>query len=69
MEPRRLPNTAPVNRTENVCPVIGTGVKGSGIETLANPAVITTKVTTRVISHSILYLNATAGASASIMVI
>ena len=69
MAPRRLPNNAPVNSTAKVCPVIGTGVNGSGIETLANAAVIITKATTRVISRSILYLNTDEGAIASTIVI
>ena len=29
--PRRAPSKAPQRRTANVCPVIGTGVKGSGM--------------------------------------
>ncbi len=69
MAPRRLPNNAPVNSTAKVCPVIGTGVKGRGIATLANAAVIITNATTRVISRSILYLNIDEGAIASTIVI
>ena len=69
MAPRRLPSNAPVNSTEKVCPVIGTGVKGRGIAILANAAVIITKATTRVISRSIPYLNTDEGAIASMIVI
>ena len=69
MAPRRLPSNAPVNSTEKVCPVIGTGVKGRGIVTLANAAVIITKVITRAISRSTLYLNTYEGAIASAIVI
>ena len=67
--PRRLPNNAPVNNTAKVCPVIGTGVNGRGIATLANAAVIITNATTRTISRSILYLNTDEGAIASMIVI
>ena len=69
MAPRRLPSNAPVNSTEKVCPVIGTGVKGRGIAILANAAVIITKAITRVISRSTLYLNTYEGAIASAIVI
>ncbi len=69
MAPLRLPINAPVNSTAKVCPVIGTGVNGRGITTLANAAVIITNATTRAISRNILYLNTDEGAIASMMVI
>ena len=34
----RLPSNPPKNNTPNVCPVIGTGLKGTGIDNLANNA-------------------------------
>ena len=37
--PRLLPKTAPVHRTANVCPVIGTGVPGNFIAICAKMAV------------------------------
>src|SRR5207245_5439552 len=37
--PNRLPSSAPVSSTANVCPVIGTGVNGSGMAIFAISAV------------------------------
>jgi hypothetical protein len=34
-EPSRAPREAPINSTAKVCPVTGTGLKGSGISTRA----------------------------------
>ncbi len=45
--PAVLPMTAPESRTAKVCPVMGTGVKGSGMAIWAAPAVSSAKPITR----------------------
>ena len=61
LAPLRLPRTAPHNSTANVCPVIGTGVKGSGMVMRANIVVMITNDKTKTISRIRLYLNGFTG--------